>query len=129
MGRLIYVREVRHPQLHARAALTDVYRIVRLSPASPLVVPEGLADQVPAVVSRVASLHAAATAVVATAVTWAEAWACKVVGEEDVRSSSLTFVQPLGHGGRPLTRVQLPYQVGWQDLKDLFRQAGKCEPS
>lgn len=23
-------------------------------------------------------------------------------------------------------RVQLPYNVGWQDLKDLFRQAGRC---
>lgn len=27
-----------------------------------------------------------------------------------------------------LTLRQLPFNVGWQDLKDLFRQAGKLSP-
>jgi RNA recognition motif-containing protein len=30
-----------------------------------------------------------------------------------------------GGGGRQLYVSNLPFNVGWQDLKDLFRQAGK----
>lgn len=29
---------------------------------------------------------------------------------------------------RVLTCLQLPFNIGWQDLKDLFRGAGKSEP-
>ncbi|KAL3479534.1 hypothetical protein BJX99DRAFT_72170 [Aspergillus californicus] len=32
---------------------------------------------------------------------------------------------PPGAGGRQLYVSNLPYNVGWQDLKDLFRQSGK----
>lgn len=64
-------------------------------------------------------------AAVATAEVWeVEAWAW---GEAaDVKSSSPTFVYISPVAIDLLTRdLQLPFQVGWQDLKDLFRQAGK----
>jgi cell division protein FtsW (lipid II flippase) len=49
-----------------------------------------------------------------------------------VRSTSPTFVTPLLAHLLSMNRAvvltkpqQLPFNVGWQDLKDLFRQAGK----
>ena len=33
--------------------------------------------------------------------------------------------QPKAERSRALTCSQIPYNVGWQDLKDLFRQGGK----
>jgi hypothetical protein len=49
-----------------------------------------------------------------------------------VKSTSLTFVTSNPFFCRLVVSIyvnsnfQLPYTVGWQDLKDLFRQAGKC---
>ena len=48
---------------------------------------------------------------------------------EDVRSSSTTFVTSFSPETCVVNNIvdkfsQLPYTVGWQDLKDLFRQAG-----
>ena len=97
--------------------LTLVFRTVKLSQGS-------LEDRL---------RHAVADSLVVTVAVEDTAevvvWACKVAAAAAVaavRSLSPMFVtcQPLVKS-RADTPLQLPYQVGWQDLKDLFRQAGK----
>jgi cell division protein FtsW (lipid II flippase) len=82
-------------------------------------------------VDSLAVLWAAVLTAVAAASTlpWLPAAAVVVVA---VRSTSPTFVtsflaHPLSmNRAVVLTKPQqLPFNVGWQDLKDLFRQAGK----
>lgn len=62
-----------------------------------------------------------ATEAAATEAVWAEVQAAPVV---PARSSYPTFVTSLLKTRDPADSLQLPFQVGWQDLKDLFRQAG-----
>lgn len=63
-----------------------------------------------------------AVAVAVTVVAWAEALAWAVV---HARSSCPTFVPSSLDFDSLTDPLQLPFQVGWQDLKDLFRQAGR----
>lgn len=56
----------------------------------------------------------------ATVAQWAAAW------EAELSSTSPMFVTiPFCYDKLLTTVLQLPFQVGWQDLKDLFRQYGK----
>lgn len=55
----------------------------------------------------------------------AAAWGCMAEVVEDDRSSSPTFVHRFRLCAWHTDCAQLPFQVGWQDLKDLFRQAGE----
>jgi len=65
----------------------------------------------------------------ASALPWAVVWAVPAVAAG--KSTSPTFVPSLQRrieGEGDIDQMQLPYTVGWQDLKDLFRQAGKYSP-
>lgn len=79
--------------------------------------------------SGVATVLLVVVMAAATAAAWAVAWGYKVVVEVETRSSCPTFVLTSLHTLNNTDTRQLPFQVGWQDLKDLFRQAGKFEPT
>ena len=72
----------------------------------------------------------AATADLVSAPPWVAALAAAAV-----KSTFPTFVTsfhcappPPGRRTKLTMLIQLPYTVGWQDLKDLFRQAGEYLP-
>ena len=63
--------------------------------------------------------------VVVWAAGWVVAWVVVWEAVAVVRSTSQTLDPiPTPLVCYLLTALQLPYTVGWQDLKDLFRQAG-----
>ena len=123
MGRLIYVREVSFRRRAAQSEAKRLDRIARQNLVSSLArlreadMRGGMEEA-----TEAAAGSRAATAAEATEAGVVVVWACKA---DSARSTCPTFVSTL-----PLNVIQadilrqLPFQVGWQDLKDLFRQAG-----
>lgn len=127
MGRLVYVREA-SPPWDTNWLLLISDRTARLSHAS--APPEELSPAAASAAEWAAEWDLAVpadTAVVGpvSALPWV-AWAVPAAAVG--RSTSPTFVPSLQRrieGEGDIDQMQLPYTVGWQDLKDLFRQAGK----
>lgn len=115
----------------------SVLRTAKPSHDSLVHLPAEVADLLSVVVIEAAMPVGAAATVEATwvvaaweVVVWVVVWEVVLVS-----STSPMFVNPCFHADS--TRAlgvdifQLPFNVGWQDLKDLFRQAGLsiCAPS
>jgi hypothetical protein len=103
--------DLRFQALHILEILIS-HRIARLSPGS---------SALPLAVVALAGVVRCTAALLAATV--------RLVALLAVRSMSATFVSLGKAPVRTLVSVltpfaQLPYNVGWQDLKDLFRQAG-----
>lgn len=77
--------------------------------------------------SRVPTVEVPAWACTAAACTGECTVACTAVCKVDLagRSSFPMFVHPPFLYQIATDSQQLPFSVGWQDLKDLFRQAGE----
>lgn len=134
MGRLVYVREVTTNLLAAHFWGTGAKmdsRIVRPSRDSTRPAAVGVA-----MVVALALAAAWATAVVpapAPVPVPVLAVTAVVLGAAmNANSTSLTYAllhtKKRDAGAHTDFVHQLPYTVGWQDLKDLFRQAGKAYP-
>ena len=119
MGRLVYVREVSVNQKHLWSGTDRICRIVRLNLGSQLLQVEAAADSMVAhAVVSVETLDHHIWVVVEEAMAVKSTLKTFVPFEIYIHSHTSSWTDPL------TLSYQLPYTVGWQDLKDLFRQAG-----
>lgn len=121
MGRLVYVREVGGTGIRAGGLDIKVkFRIVRRSLGLSVLRAATVAEA-----SLVAPNNRLPPDLVALQ-------AAVLPAVEVVRSMLPTHVLPYDSGiqsGLSADSSQLPFNIGWQDLKDLFRQAGEFDTS